>query len=168
MIPRENSTMKPYNKNQYFSREEALERARKFCAYRERSHKEVWEKLKALNMDGETTSELVTQLIQENFLNEERFAKTYAKGKFKNNQWGRQKIRKGLREKGIHPNLIEIALREIDEKAYENELETLLNKKLKTLKAKNQYDKKAKVARFLIGKGYEQDIVWRLINKTMG
>ena len=152
----------------YYSRSEALERIKQFCSFRDRSHKEVWEKLKELNQDPETSRELIAELLEEKFLDEERFARAYVSGKFRNNKWGRLKIKQGLREKGIHPNLIRSAMTEIDEAEYLRTLQDLLEKKLRSVTAKNQYDKKAKSARYLIGKGYEQDIVWRKINEKLG
>ena len=80
--------------NQYISREEAWERIRMFCAYQERSHKEVQDKLASLNQDPDTAAELITQLMEEDFLNEERFARAYVKGKFKHNDWAARKLNK--------------------------------------------------------------------------
>jgi len=153
---------------QYIARDEALERIRKYCAYQERCHQEVWAKLEALNQDRNTAAELVTQLVEEDFLNEERFALAFVKGKFNNNQWGRLKIREGLKAKAIHPKLIDMAMQAIEEATYREHLWQLMEKKLKTLKARNQYDKKARLARYLIGKGYEQDLVWELIGEKWG
>ncbi len=151
--------------HQYISRKEALERVRKFCTYRERCHKEVWDKLYDLNQDPGTASDLITQLIEENFLNEERFARSYVKGKFKHNQWGREKIRQGLKAKGIHSSLIRMAMEEISEEGYLEQVHRLIAKQRHKIKAKNQYDKKAKLARHLLSKGYEQDLVWDIIRE---
>ena len=153
--------------NPYISREEAWDRIRKYCAYQERSHKEVQDKLDALNQDPGTAAELITQLVEEDFLNEERFARAFVKGKFNQNNWGREKIGQGLKAKGIHPNLVSLAMQEIDEEEYREKLKTLLNKKNRTLKPRNHYDRKAKLARYLIGKGFEQELVWDVIRKVL-
>lgn len=153
-------------KTRYVSRQEALEKARKFCAYQERSHLEVWEKLKTLNQPHEMAEELLTELIEEGFLDEERFARAYVRGKFKNNRWGRLKIRQGLKTKGVQPRLIDKALEEIDEDDYQATLHHLLLKKLKQLKGESQVQQKNKVARYLTGKGYEQGLVWKIIDQV--
>lgn len=152
---------------QYVSREDALEKARKYCAYQDRSHLEVWEKLKSLNQSPEMAEDLITVLVEEGFLDEERFARSYTRGKFKQNRWGREKIRQGLKGKGVQPRLVEEALTEIDEAHYNNTLQTLLQQKLKSLSGETLLSKKNKVARYLIGKGYEQSLVWQAIEEAL-
>lgn len=152
---------------QYVSREDALEKVRKYCAYQDRSHQEVWEKLKSLNQSPEMAEDLVAVLVEEDFLDEERFARSYTRGKFKQNRWGREKIRKGLKGKGVQPRLVEEALTEIDEADYYDTLQTLLQQKLKRLSCESLLQKKNKAARFLIGKGYEQHLVWQAIDEAL-
>lgn len=152
---------------QYVSREDALEKARKYCAYQDRSHQEVWEKLKTLNQSPDIAEDLITVLVEEGFLDEERFARSYARGKFKQNRWGREKIRQGLRGKGVQPRLVEEALTEIDETNYHQILEKLLQQKLKSLSGESLLKKKNKAARYLIGKGYEQNLVWQAIEEAL-
>ncbi len=152
---------------QYVSREDALEKAKKYCTYQDRSHQEVWEKLKSLNQSPEMAEDLVTVLIEEGFLDEERFARSYTRGKFKHTRWGREKIRQGLKGKGVQPRLIEEALTEIDEAHYHNTLQTLLQQKLKRLSGESLFNKKNKAARYLIGKGYEQTLVWQAIEEAI-
>ena len=151
----------------YCSRQEALEKARRYCAYQDRSHREVWEKLKSLNQSPDTAEELMAVLVEEGFLDEERFARSYVRGKFKQNRWGCEKIRQGLKAKGVQPRLIEAALTEIDGETYRETLQRLLDQKLATLRDESGLQQKNKLARYLIGKGYEQSLVWDMIETTI-
>jgi regulatory protein len=155
-------------KSRYIPRHEALEKARRYCAYQDRSHQEVWEKLKALNQEPAIAEELIAELVEEGFLDEERFACSYARGKFKHNRWGRQKIRQGLKQKGIQPRLIQKAMEEIEDEAYQETLYRLLHKKLRELAGEDYRSQKTKVARYLTHKGYEQGLVWKAIDEVLG
>lgn len=151
----------------HYTREEALEKLRKFCDYQDRCQKDVWDKLMELGIHPDIANEIIVTLIEEQFIDEERFAIAYVRGKFKHNHWGRQKIEQGLKTKNIHPNLINLALQEIDDHQYREQLRSLLHKKRPQIKPKNQYDLKSKMARFLIGKGYESNLVWEMINEEL-
>jgi regulatory protein len=142
---------------------EALQRLRRYCAYQERSHQEVRKKLWDWGFDKEDTDKVCVQLIEENFLNEERFAKAIAGGKFRTKGWGKNKIVMALKSKGVSPNLVKASLKEIDQAAYRKKLQEILEKKDKSLKAEILPVRKQKLARFALGKGYEPDIVWELI-----
>ena len=127
----------------YFSKEEALQKAKQYCAYQERCHSEVKEKLYSLGMNKKEVDELLSDLISDNYLNEERFAIQFAGGKFRIKQWGRVKIKYGLKQKQISEYCIKKALAAIDERDYNKTLEKLFEQKLKTLKAeKNIFIKK--------------------------
>lgn len=154
--------MRPKKK---YIKEEAISRLRKYCAYRERCHKEVEKKLWEWGFDSSTSGEVIVTLIEENFLNEERFAKAYARGKFKYNQWGRIKIRLGLKERGISNYLCEAALKEINETEYLQCLATLLEKKQKLLKEKNHSIRNKKIYQYLLSKGFEPELIWQEIKK---
>lgn len=142
---------------------EALQRLRRYCAYQERSHQEVQKKLWEWGFDKEDSDKICVQLIEENFLNEERFAKAIAGGKFRTKGWGKNKIVMALKSKGISPNLVKASLKEIDQATYRKKLQEILEKKDKSLKAEILHVRKQKLARYALGKGYEPDIVWELI-----
>lgn len=148
----------------YLSYEEALEKLRHYCSFQDRCHQEVWQKLKSLNFNQERGDELILQLMQEQYLDEERFARNYVRGKFRHNEWGRIKIIQGLRQKGIHQNLIDLALEEIDEQDYRGILQKHLEKKWHTLKREHGTKKRSKVARYLIQKGFEPELVWQCLD----
>lgn len=131
-----------------------------FCAYRERSHQEVRDKIKSLGYDDEETEELIVFLIQENFLNELRFAIAYARGKFYHNKWGKMKIIRGLKQKDVSEPLIKKGLKEIDDDDYYNTLIKLIEQKNRDYrKTQIEWQRKIKIKRFLVGKGYEYHII---------
>lgn len=148
-----------------YDKEEALNRIRKYCAYRERCHKEVDEKLFSWGYNQIEAGEIISKLIQENFLNEERYARAFARGKFRMNKWGRNKIRQGLMAKDINDRLIQIAFNEIDENDYAESLSKLLLKKEKSIREKNDFIKRRKLAEYVIRKGYEPELVWEIVKK---
>jgi len=133
----------------------ALSKMKKYCAYRERCHSEVRYKLLSLEIYGDDLEEIIADLIIEKYLSEDRYAKAYARGKFRINHWGKNKIIAGLKAKSIPQGLITSALLEIDEEEYKNTLNALISKKARTLRSKNAYDKKQKLSKFALTKGYE-------------
>ena len=149
---------------QYFSKEEALQKAKQYCAYQERCHSEVKEKLYSFGMNKKEVDELLSELISENYLNEERFAILYAGGKFRIKQWGKVKIKYSLKQKQVSEYCIKKALTGIDEKDYTKTVQKLFDQKLKTLKAeKNIFIKKRKLQDHLMQKGFETSVVSKLI-----
>jgi regulatory protein len=150
---------------QYFSKEEALQKAKQYCAYQERCHSEVKEKLYSFGMNKKEVDELLSELISDNYLNEERFAILYAGGKFRIKQWGKVKIKYSLKQKQISEYCIKKALAAIDERDYTKTLEKLFEQKLKTLKAeKNIFTKKRKLQDHLMQKGFETSVISKLIS----
>jgi regulatory protein len=140
-----------------------LQKAASYCAYQERTHDEVRQRLKKWNVWGEEADELIAELISMNYLSEERFAKTYAGGKFRIKNWGRMKIKQELQRRGLSTYSIEKGMSEIEDKAYIDGLRVLLVKK-KVLLSKTETDQfklKNKLARFALGKGYESELVWK-------
>jgi len=148
-----------------YDKKEALSKLMKYCSYQDRCHKEVESKLREWLIWGGDRDEIVYELMQHDFLNEERFARSYVRGKFKIKRWGRIKIKNGLKEKGITDNLIRIAMKEIDEDAYFNTLKNELEKKQNSLSEENEFIKNKKVAEHLIRRGFEAELVWSLIKK---
>ena len=150
--------------NKYFSKEEALQKAKQYCAYQERCHSEVKGKLYSFGMNKKEADELLSELISDNYLNEERFAIQFAGGKFRIKQWGRIKIIYALKQKQVSEYCIKKALAAIDERDYNKTLEKLFEQKLKTLKAeKNIFIKKRKLQDYLLQKGFETSIISKLI-----
>ncbi|MCF2499713.1 regulatory protein RecX [Dyadobacter chenhuakuii] len=146
-----------------------LQKAASYCAYQERTQDEVRQRLKKWNVWGEEADELIAELISMNYLSEERFAKTYAGGKFRVKNWGRMKIRQELNRRGLSQYSIEKGMGEIDDKAYVESLKTLLVKK-KNLLLKTESDPfklKQKLVRFALGKGYESELVWKVVEELL-
>ncbi len=136
-------------------------KAAAFCAYQERTHQEVRERLRKWNVWGTAAEEIIAELIVRNYLSEERFAKAYAGGKFRIKHWGRHKIRQELQRRGVSEYSIGQGMKEIEETGYKEGLVSLLKKKKEQL-ARTESDKRiieAKLVRFALGKGYEMDLV---------
>lgn len=141
-------------------RKDIMEKMRKYCAYQDRCHREVRTKLLAIKVFGEELEEVMAALIQENFLNEERYARSFVRGKFRMNHWGRNKIKRALQAKGVSTYCIDKGMEEIDEHAYRDQLETLLSKygrrqatKLTGFKWRNR------LFNYALGKGYEPEVI---------
>jgi regulatory protein len=144
--------------------EQAKRRLEQYCVYQDRSHYEVIKKLREMKMIPMAIDAIVLHLMQHNFLNEERFARSYVRGKFNIKKYGRIKIVQGLKQKNITANLIKIALKEIEEGVYLETLTQLAEKKIQVLKEPNKYKKKQKLIRFLMQKGYESHLIYELVN----
>ena len=145
---------------------QAAQKIKQFCTYQERSHSEVKEKLYLYGLYSKEVDVIVSSLVEENYLNEERFAIQFAGGKFRMKKWGRNKIKYELKQKQVSEYCIKKALKEIDDDDYITALNVLFEQKLKTLKSeKNIFIKKKKLQVFLLQKGYETDLIRELINK---
>ncbi len=156
-------TFTPMN-SKYYSKDEALQKAKQYCAYQERCHGEVKEKLYSFGMNKKEVDELLSELISGNYLNEERFAIQFAGGKFRIKHWGRVKIKYALKQKQISEYCIKKALSAIDEHDYNRTAQKIFEQKLKTLKAeKNVFIKKRKLQDHLMQKGFETDVIRKLI-----
>ncbi|MGB0838509.1 MAG: regulatory protein RecX [Chitinophagales bacterium] len=137
-----------------------------FCAYQERCEHEVREKLGKLTIFGNNADEIVMLLIEEDFLNENRFASLFATNKLRLKKWGRNKIRQHLKQKKVHSSLISNALDELDEEEYLQILNYLAIKKIELLlpRQADVWAVKQKTVRFLLQKGFEQNLIWQVIN----
>ncbi len=142
---------------------EALEKGASFCAYRERCQEEVRTKLYELKYDQDTVEEVISLLIREGFIDEVRYAKAYAGGKFRNNKWGRKKIVQNLKRNKITDYCIRKGLEEISEKDYLLLMERLLEKKGRSIKDKNQFVRKKKLITYMLGKGFEYELITEMI-----
>lgn len=141
-----------------------LEKIKHYCAYQPRCHSEVRNKLLELKVYGHELEDIMSTLIQENYLNEEKYANAVVRGKFYYKNWGRIKIRQQLKSKGISAFLIKNAMKEIDEDDYLKTLSILAEKKLEILKSeKNKYKKMNKLKNYLLQKGYENELIHEII-----
>jgi len=144
----------------------ALTKAYRYCAYQERTQAEVRNKLQELELYDDAVEEIIVQLIQEGFVNEERFAKAYASGKFRNLKWGKIKIKQGLKQHGLSEYCIKKGLAEIDGNEYEKTISKLIEKKMPTFKEKIVAISQQKMIKFLIGKGFEADIAVEMVKSS--
>lgn len=130
-----------------------------FCVYQDRCHAEVEQKMKEFVLIPEAKEEILLYLIKENFLNEERFAKSYVRGKFYIKKWGKNKIKLNLLQKGISEKLILKSFSEINQQDYIKELKLLIEKLQPLGKGLKEYQKKQKIIKALLSKGYEYDLI---------
>jgi regulatory protein len=140
-------------------KKQALAKAEGFCVYQERSQKEVRYKLVEWGMRSDELEEIITDLIINNFLNEERFAKSYASGKFNIKHWGRIKIKQGLKLKGVPDKILQKAIYSIDDDDYLLTIEKLAVKKAESLGENDPFKRKNKLMSYLQAKGFETDLI---------
>ena len=146
------------------SKEQVLQKLRFYCRYQQRCQSEVKEKLFELGVNKKDHDELITELVKENCLSDERFAVAFASGRFKLKQWGRRKIQKGLREKRVSDEIAQKALEQINTKEYTAILNKLAKEKYAALKHERHPVRKKKTMDYLMQKGYELDLVKEAIN----
>jgi regulatory protein len=144
-------------------KEQAIQRIRHFCAYQERAQQEVREKLYALGMTKDEVEEIISDLITDNFLNEARFAESFARGHFRIKAWGKQKIKFALQQKRVSPLNIKKALQSIDELEYKKTLLTLATKKWNSLKGERGMSRMAKTNSFLNQRGFESSLIMPIL-----
>lgn len=146
--------------------DEAREKIRAYCAYRERSQYEVRQRLYHYGLYTDAVNESIAKLIQDNYLNEERFARSFVRGKFSIKKWGRVKIRQALYPHQLSEYILKKAFAEIEETDYLKALEEVIAKKSREVKIKNEFQRKGKIAQYAIGRGFEPDLVWEVLKKT--
>jgi regulatory protein len=137
----------------------ALTKAERYCAYQERAQQEVRDKLYEWGLWPEAIENIIVQLIGNNFLNEERFSKAYALGKFRQKGWGKIKIKQGLKFKKVPDVLIRKALQQIDGDDYERTLTDLLTRKARTITEKDAFKRRYKLQQYAFSRGFEADII---------
>jgi regulatory protein len=142
-----------------------LEKARQFCDYQERCLAEVRDKLRSWSAAPHLIDKIIIQLEKENYLDEDRFVRSYALGKLRNNKWGRNKIIYGLRQKGIPELIIQIGLEEIESEEYVQTLKEVLS--AKNINENDPFKLKNKLARYAIQKGFQPNLVWDVINEKI-
>lgn len=146
------------------TKEQALQKLKHYCAYQERCHSEVKEKLYNLGAWKKDHDEIIATLIEENYLNEERFALAFAGGKFRVKQWGRVKIKYELKQKQVSEYCIKKSLKQIDEEEYIKVLNKLAKDKYTSLKSEQYLIRKKKTMDYLIAKGFEMDLIRRIVD----
>jgi len=146
---------------------EAKRKLENYCAYQDRCHKEVIDKLKGMRMIPEAIDQIVTQLIEDNFLNEERFAKSFARGKFTIKKWGKNRIINELKQRQISRYNIISGLKEIDEETYIETLDTLAKKRLEQITETNLQKKRKKLADYLLYRGWESHLVYEKLRELI-
>jgi regulatory protein len=134
-----------------------------YCAYQERCHLEVRNRLFDLGLGSAEADEIIAGLITEGYLNEERFARAFAGGRFRLKNWGRNKIIQAMETKGLTQNCIKAGLTEINDNDYLNTIESLMVKKANSVNEPNLFVKRERVSNYLIQKGFEPDLVWTIV-----
>lgn len=142
---------------------QAIIKAQMACAYQERCQQEMRDKLYEWGLHSNDVENIIADLISTNFLNEERFAKAFAGGKFRIKKWGKVKIKIELKKRKISDYCIRKGLEEIDDEAYISTLKDLLNKKLKEISKGKEHVRNYKAAQYALSRGFESDLVWDIL-----
>ena len=151
-------------KSNSFTFDEIKEKLANFCVYQDRCHWDVEKKMREYDLIPEAKDEIFIYLIQNNFLNEERFVKSFVRGRFNQKKWGRNKIKMALTQRQIPEQLIRIGFEEIDEDEYLKVLKELFVKKQEELKSEtNSFKKKLKLRNYLLQKGFENELIFDLM-----
>ena len=152
------------SQNKKYTPKQAKLKMESFCAYQERAQQEVREKLYSFGLYSNDVENIIAELISDNFLNEERFAKAFVRGKFRLKKWGKIKIIQHLKAKRVSAPLIKIALLEIDVDEYEKNLDELIDKKVGANAHLLNLNEKSKLMRYLQSKGYENELIYKRIH----
>ena len=155
------------NSQKSYTVEQAKRALERYCVYQDRCHKEVISKLYDCNMIPETHDIIIVHLIQHDFLNEERFSKSFARGKFRIKKWGKVRIVRELKFRNISAYNVKTALKEIEESDYFNTFNTLALKKFDSITESNPYKKKKKLADYLLYRGWESDLVYKKVSELI-
>ena len=151
-----------------FSIKEAIQKIEYFCSYQERSHEEVVSKLWSMKMESEEIDEIMVHLIGSNFLNEERFACSFARGKHRIKHWGKIRIVNELRFKKISQTLINIALKEITPEEYSQTFHALADRHWEFMRETNTLKKQKKFCDYLLRRGFESNLVFEKVKDLEG
>ena len=152
---------------QTYTLSEAKKKLEHYCAYQERCHKEVLQKLKGMNMIPEAIDVVIGHLLEHDFLNEERFAKNYILGKFKIKKWGKRRLTLALKQKDITKYNINLALNLIGDDEYIDTFNALAEKKLESIRETNVLKKKKKLTDYLLYRGWEPHLVYDKVNELI-
>lgn len=145
--------------------DQVLDKMAKYCAYQERCVKDVTDRLKTFDISQTEKDEILRYLVDNRFVNDERFAQAFVRGKINQSGWGLNKIRFHLLQKGIAKEIVVEALQGTDEDVYRQRLINILKTKARTVKAENDFEKKRKLAAYAIQKGFEASLVWEILKE---
>jgi len=149
-----------------FTKNQSYTKAKDYCAYQERCQQEMRDKLYYWGLHKEDVEALIAELISEGYINEERFAKAFAGGKFRIKKWGKIKIKTELKKHNISEYCVRKGLEEIEEKEYIKCLKSIIEKKAKEYKVQNKFAKMKKIATYAVSRGYESEKVWDIIKES--
>jgi len=152
--------------NKVFTVDEIKRKLEQYCVYQDRCHKEVEQKMREYNLIPEAKEMILLSLLQDNFLNEERFAKSFARGKFRIKHWGKQRIVRELKFRDISSYNIKTALKEIDEQDYLKTIYSITEKRNEAISEPNIYKRKRKLIDFLMRKGYENELIYKTVDEV--
>lgn len=150
-----------------FTVDEIKRKIEQYCVYQDRCHKEVEQKMKEYSLIPEAKEMILLSLMQDNFLNEERFAKSFARGKFRIKNWGKQRIIRELKFKDISTYNIKTALKEIAEKEYLETVYRITENRNEVISEPNIYKRKQKLIGFLMRKGFENELIYKVVNEVV-
>ena len=148
-----------------YSVKEAIHKIEHFCAYQERCHEEVVQKLRSMKMDSEEIDSIMVHLIGDNFLNEERFACSFARGKHRIKHWGKIRIVNELKSKKITQTLINIALKEISPEEYATTFHTLAERHWESIQETNLMKKRKKFCDYMLRRGFESNLIFEKVKE---
>lgn len=147
------------------SQEIAFEKTKRYCAYQDRCHQEVRQKIISLKIYGDDLEEIMTELIKQDFLNEERYARSFARGKFRLKKWGRNKIKQQLYARRISDYCIRKAMTEIEEEDYIDTLREVIDKKVNQLEDQPKLIRKDKAIKYALSRGYESNLIFKIVKE---
>jgi len=151
----------------YFSIEEIKRKLERYCVYQDRCHKEIETKLREFVLIEEARNQIILHLLEHNFVNEERFSKSFARGKFSIKKWGKQRIVRELKLRDITAYNIKTALKEIDEELYLKTVFEITEKRNRLINESNIYKRKKKLSDFLMRKGYEFELIYATVDEVV-
>ncbi len=143
-----------------FSIKEALQKIEYFCSYQERCHEEVVTKLRSMKMDSDEIDQIMVHLLTENFLNEERFASSFARGKHRIKHWGKIRITNELKFRNISQTLINTALKEITPEEYLETFHALAERHWESVRETNTLKKRKKFCDYMLRRGFESNLIY--------
>ena len=151
-----------------FTVDELQKKMEYYCVYQDRCHQEVERKMAEYQLIPEAKEKILLYLMEHNFLNEERFSKSFARGKFRIKNWGKQRIIRELKSKNISNYNVNSALKEIDDEDYLETIYRITKNRNHTITENNIYKRKKKLQDFLLRKGYEYDLIFKIVNAVIG
>ncbi|MDP5106041.1 MAG: RecX family transcriptional regulator [Polaribacter sp.] len=153
-----------FEKKKSYTVDEIKRKLENYCVYQDRCHKEVEQKIREFNLIPEARELILLSLMKDNFLNEERFSQSFARGKFRIKNWGKQRIVRELKFRDISAYNIKTALKEIDEEEYLKTIYSITESRNEVISESNIFKRKKKLIDFLMRKGFETDLIYKTVN----